>query len=737
MNSTNDIVTTQPKPSYRNEFTPNESGTSLDIHIDGYIGDWYGDTDPQSFKKNLARYPNVTQINLFITSLGGDPFAAITIGNHLAAHKANVTAYISGNAASAATVIPAIGANEIVMIDNVVYLIHDVSMSMWYSQTADEMRKSADELDLLSNQIAGIYATRSKTRNAKQFRAHMKENKWINATQALEMGLVDKVVSIDDLRQPATNNKIVLTNYIDKDYENYQLPKPPKPKNAMSDLLETIKTALGINQQGQVVLPPVVTNLSEETPEAPAAAVEEKTDPPPVEAPKENAQLEALANLVVAKLSAQKKDPQPPQVPQRNIQPIGNNGGGGMNLVVGTDRGAPANLIFYNTTTKRVERKRTGGSDASKLNAVEQYALNHAGLGNSYSNCGCNSPNAIPSTFDYGNFQEELAVCLREIMQQMGPTYQTQLPYGVTTEFGVQPNVEYRKFITQFSSTLKNFNCDFEGNGGMDWTSNAIFPRAVKQEVSFCPGKQWLDYYNFLINTPAGFDPFNFPLAAYFVGEFVNSMFAQLVSPSMYFAQYDPNPATANNLTVFDGIHTQLDSYITGANPVFNYTMPALSALNAYDEIRAYALYLQNIWWNGGSSLVSASVMGNIYVSPEVYNWAVQTMQQLQLATPCCDNSAQAYNLPSNGGLLPVKIPFTNFQIVPHWNMANPSFPNSTQRIFATPTSNFLALISTDFGNAAIERCGWNVNLMGAGAAGFGFGIVDPRILSVTQTIVL
>lgn len=727
----------QASKQYRNEFTPNESGTSLDIHIDGYIGGWYGDTEPQSFKRNLERYPNVSQINLFITSLGGDPFAAITIGNHLAMHKANVTAYISGNAASAATVIPAIGANKIVMIDNAVYLIHDVSMSNWDSQTADDMRKGADELDLLSDQIAGIYATRSKTRNAKQFRAHMKENKWIDATQALEMGLVDELVSINDLRQPATNNKIALTNYLDNDYTNYNLPNPPKPKNAMSDLIETLKTALGINQQGSVVLPPVVTNLSEETPEAPAAAVEEKTDPPPVEAPKENAQLEAFVNLVVAKLNAQKKDQQPPQVPQRNIQPIGNNGGGGMNLVVGADRGAPANLMYFNKDTKRVERKRTGGNDASKLNAVEQLVLNQAGLGSIYTNCGCNNPNAVPTTFDYGNFEQEVKACLREVMQQMGPSYQTQLPYGVTTRFGIQPNVEYRHFIAEFNSMLKNWKCDFEGNGGMAFNSNAIFPRAIKQESSFCPGEQWTDYYNFLMNTGAGFDPFNFPLAAYFVSEFINGMLAQLVSPSMYFAQYDPNPATPNNLTVFDGIHTQLDSYITGANPVFNYTMPTLSALNAYDELRKYALFLQNLWWNGGSSLVPASQMGNIYVSPEVYNWAVETMQTLQLATPCCDNSAQAFNLPTNGGLLPVKIPFTNFQIVPHWNMSNPLFPNSTQRIFATPTANYLALISADLGNAAIERCGWRVNVMGAGAAGFGFGLVNPRILSVTQIIVL
>ena len=727
----------QASKQYRNEFTPNENGTSLDIHIDGYIGGWYGDTEPQSFKRNLERYPNVSQINLFITSLGGDPFAAITIGNHLAMHKANVTAYISGNAASAATVIPAIGANKIVMIDNAVYLIHDVSMSNWDSQTADDMRKGANELDLLSDQIAGIYATRSKTRNAKQFRAHMKENKWIDATQALEMGLVDELVSINDLRQPATNNKIVLTNYIDNDYENYQLPKPPKTKNAMSDILETVKQALGISQQGQVILPQVVTNLSEETPEAPAAAVEEKTDPPPVAVPNETAQLEAFVNLVVAKLNAQKKDQQPPQAPQRNIQPIGNNGGGGMNLVVGTDRGAPANLMYFNKDTKRVERKRTGGYDASKLNAVEQLVLNQAGLGSVYNNCGCNSPNAVNNEFDYGNFQNELKVCLREITQQMGLMYRTELPYGVTTRFGVQPNVEYADFTAEFNAMLKNFNCDFEGGGAMSFRSNSITPRAVKQEACFCPGKQWLDYYNYLINADAGFDPFNFPLAAFLVNAFVNSMFAQVVSPSMYFAQYDPNPATANNLTVFDGIHIQLDNIVTGAEPAFNYTMPTLSALNAYDEIKKYAIFLQSIWWNGNATLVSPNEMGNIYVSEQVYQWVVETMQGLLLTTPCCDNSAQAYNLPNDGGLLPVKIPFTRFQVVPHWNMSDPLLPNSAQRVFATTTKNFKALFGADLGNTSIDRCGWNVELMTAGAVGFGFGLKDPSILSVTQTIVL
>ena len=107
---------------------------TLDLYIYGDVeGDYYSwwdgwtqsETSAKSFRDELAKWPDVTQINLFINSYGGSVFEGTAIYSQLARHPAHKTAYIDGFACSIASVI-AMACDEIVMPRNTMMMIHNI-----------------------------------------------------------------------------------------------------------------------------------------------------------------------------------------------------------------------------------------------------------------------------------------------------------------------------------------------------------------------------------------------------------------------------------------------------------------------------------------------------------------------------------------------------------------------------------------------------------------------------------
>src|SRR4051812_3626258 len=71
--------------------------------IDSWGGEW--GISAREIADALDSVPDVKEINLHINSPGGDAFEGIAILNLLRQHPANVTAYVDGIAASAASFI--------------------------------------------------------------------------------------------------------------------------------------------------------------------------------------------------------------------------------------------------------------------------------------------------------------------------------------------------------------------------------------------------------------------------------------------------------------------------------------------------------------------------------------------------------------------------------------------------------------------------------------------------------
>lgn len=163
---------------------------SAEVWIYEQIGEdwWGGGVTAKDFTKELKAL-DVDSIDLHINSPGGAVFDGNAIYNALKSHRASITTYIDGLAASIASVI-ALAGDKVVMAENALFMIHDPwGMAMG---TADDMRSTADVLDKVKGTITGVYASRTG-RDEDDIAADMKAETWYSASEALAAGFVDEV----------------------------------------------------------------------------------------------------------------------------------------------------------------------------------------------------------------------------------------------------------------------------------------------------------------------------------------------------------------------------------------------------------------------------------------------------------------------------------------------------------------------------------------------------------------
>jgi ATP-dependent protease ClpP protease subunit len=162
------------------------------VYIYDVVGGW--ELNAGDFVQQLHAL-DVSGIDLHINSPGGYVFDGVSIYSALKNHKAPVTTYVDGLAASAASFI-AMAGDEIVIEKPARMMIHD-AMGVGIGNAAD-MREYADLLDETSETIAGIYADRAGGKPA-DWRAAMLANgtfgTWYSAHAAVDAGLADRVAN--------------------------------------------------------------------------------------------------------------------------------------------------------------------------------------------------------------------------------------------------------------------------------------------------------------------------------------------------------------------------------------------------------------------------------------------------------------------------------------------------------------------------------------------------------------
>jgi ATP-dependent protease ClpP protease subunit len=159
------------------------------------------------------------EIQVHISSPGGDVFDGVAILNALREHKARVVVTVDSVAASAASFI-AMGGDEVVMARNSELMIHD---AFGYGVgDSDLMRDLADRLDKVSDNIASIYAEKAGG-TVEDWRTAMRAETWYSAEEAVAAGLADRVT-----RKPAD---VEATNRFDYSIFNFagRAAAPPPP----------------------------------------------------------------------------------------------------------------------------------------------------------------------------------------------------------------------------------------------------------------------------------------------------------------------------------------------------------------------------------------------------------------------------------------------------------------------------------------------------------------------------
>ena len=134
----------------------------------------------------------VDTLEIEIHSAGGSVFDGYRIYNamkELSARGVKVTAKINTMAASMASVI-AMAADRIQIASNGRIMIHDASAGQ--HGNAGQLRKTADMLDEISDDIAAIYAERTG-KDKDDIRKMMLAETWIRAKDAVEMGFADEI----------------------------------------------------------------------------------------------------------------------------------------------------------------------------------------------------------------------------------------------------------------------------------------------------------------------------------------------------------------------------------------------------------------------------------------------------------------------------------------------------------------------------------------------------------------
>lgn len=162
----------------------------VEVLVYDQIGFW-GITAEEFVREIKAT--EATVIHLRIDSPGGDVFMARAMKTALEQHSAKVIAHVDGLAASAASYLM-LGADEVQIAQGAFVMIHNA----WSITLGDhrDHSASANMLDKIDGSIRTDYAAKSG-KSVEDFRELMNAETWLDADEALELGLVDRVYEKD------------------------------------------------------------------------------------------------------------------------------------------------------------------------------------------------------------------------------------------------------------------------------------------------------------------------------------------------------------------------------------------------------------------------------------------------------------------------------------------------------------------------------------------------------------
>jgi ATP-dependent Clp protease protease subunit len=160
-----------------------------EIDLFGVVGgDWFGEgITKEQFAAVLRELGGVKQINLRLSSPGGDVHDGRAIANMIRQHSATVAVNVLAEASSIASII-ALAGDSVQMSQGAVMLIHRCSV-LNYSN-APELEALARDLRTIDDEMISTYQAKTKMSRA-AIAALMDENRYMSASEAKQKGFAD------------------------------------------------------------------------------------------------------------------------------------------------------------------------------------------------------------------------------------------------------------------------------------------------------------------------------------------------------------------------------------------------------------------------------------------------------------------------------------------------------------------------------------------------------------------
>jgi ATP-dependent Clp protease, protease subunit len=134
------------------------------------------------------------EINLFINSPGGVVTAGMAIYDVMQFVKCDIATYVMGQACSMGSLLAQSGApGKRFMLPNARHMIHQPSGGA--RGQATDMQIQVEEILKMKKELTGIYVKHnSKGKTFEQLTADMERDKFMSAQEALDYGLIDKII---------------------------------------------------------------------------------------------------------------------------------------------------------------------------------------------------------------------------------------------------------------------------------------------------------------------------------------------------------------------------------------------------------------------------------------------------------------------------------------------------------------------------------------------------------------
>jgi ATP-dependent protease ClpP protease subunit len=175
------------------------------------------------FQSEFDKVKNIDDLTVRINSYGGEVFVGFAIRNKLKEHKAkNKTIIIDGLAASIASVIATTPGYTLKMHKNAFMMVHKPSLNV--SGNADDLRGSADVLDMLEKEIINEYKAKTKGKLSDEELSDMLKNEtWLTASDAVKFGFADEILDESESDEPLTKS----TNKLPENYRQILVNRRP------------------------------------------------------------------------------------------------------------------------------------------------------------------------------------------------------------------------------------------------------------------------------------------------------------------------------------------------------------------------------------------------------------------------------------------------------------------------------------------------------------------------------